>query len=70
MSTSAIKGFTWATIDRLNDCMLMMYPVSKQAASLRPKGWRVAEYDGSRPCLPTTAIRGVAQRLANKRGAE
>ena len=69
MSTSAIEGLTWETLDRLSDCMLMMYPVSKQAASLRPKGWRAAEYDGSRPCLPTNAIRAVVELIAKKKGA-
>lgn len=35
----------------------------------RPKGWRVFDYDGSRPCLPTATIRLLADRLAKKKGA-
>lgn len=69
MSINATEDIGWEAIDRLNGCMLMTYPVSKQPASLRPKGWTVAEYDGSRPCLPTVAICAVAARLAKKKGA-
>ena len=69
MSINATEGIGWESIDRLSVCMLMTYPSAKQPASLRHKGWTVAEYDGSRPCLPTVAIRAVAARLAKKKGA-
>lgn len=36
----------------------------------RPKGWRVFDYDGCRPCLPLAAMWALAERLAKKKGAE
>lgn len=69
MSTSATEGIGWAAIDRLALCMSMPLASLRQPDTLRPPGWTAAEYDGSRPCLPTTAIRAVVELIAKKKGA-
>jgi hypothetical protein len=32
----------------------------------RPKGWRVFDYDGTRPCLSIHVMRELARRLARR----
>lgn len=35
----------------------------------RPRGWRIFDYDGTRPCLPTSVMTAIAARLAAKKEA-
>lgn len=32
----------------------------------RPVGWRVFDYDGTRPCVPASVMRELAARLAGQ----
>lgn len=66
MSTNATDS-GWRVIDRLAASMAAIRCPAGPAL-VRRQGWSVSEYDGSRPCLPTPAIRAIAERLAKKKG--
>jgi hypothetical protein len=55
----------------LHGAVTFMYstPTPLVAIPSRPKGWRVFNYDGTKPCIPHCAMMAIANRLWAKRKA-
>lgn len=56
-------------VGSLNGAVTFMYAMPSPIVVIpsRPRGWRVFDYKGDKPCIPVKAMREIARRLAGKK---